>query len=83
MSEEKLTIKVAQIDGIKIDNVDLSETRKDEIFKKLASDPASSYQQNASLKRKAVNFTSRWTRLVPREEKWSSGIRQLTGCETE
>jgi hypothetical protein len=51
MSEEKLAIEVAQIDGIEIDNMDLTKTCKDEAFEKLASDSTGAHHQYTSLEK--------------------------------
>lgn len=67
MSEEKLTIEVAQIDGIKIDDMDLTKPCKDEVFEQLASNPTSTHHQHASLKR-CCQLHVRRARLAPRIE---------------
>jgi hypothetical protein len=41
MSEQKLTVQVAQIDGVEINNMDLSKAGQDQILEQLASDAAS------------------------------------------
>ena len=43
VSEEKLSIQVTQVNGIKINNVDLAEPGHNEVFEELASDAAGAY----------------------------------------
>ena len=40
MTEEELAIEVAEIDGVKIDDVDLTEASEDKILQKLTADAA-------------------------------------------
>jgi hypothetical protein len=49
ITEQKLPVEVAQIDGIQIDNVDLPKAREDEVLEQLAADAACSHHQNARL----------------------------------
>lgn len=49
MSEEELPVKVAEVDGIEIDNVDFAEAAEDEVLEELAADAASAYQEHAGL----------------------------------
>lgn len=37
MSEEELSVEIAQIDGIEIDDVDFSKASKDEVLQQFAS----------------------------------------------
>lgn len=67
MSEEELTIEVAQIDGIKIDDMDLTEACEDEVFEQLASDSTSTHHQYTSLERSYQLHVGR-ARLAPRVE---------------
>ena len=47
--EEKLAIEIAEIDGVKVDNVNLTETSEDNILQQLATDAAGTDHQNARL----------------------------------
>lgn len=47
--EEKLSIQVAQVDGVEVDNVDLAEPSADEILEELTADTAGAHHQHASL----------------------------------
>jgi hypothetical protein len=49
LSEQKLTVQVAQINGVKIDNVNLSEAGQDQILEQLTSDAASADEKNSCL----------------------------------
>ena len=50
MPEEELAIEIAEIDGVEIDNVDLTETCEYEVLEELAPDPSSSYEKYARLR---------------------------------
>lgn len=67
MSEEKLAIEVAQIDGIEIDDMDVTEPCEDEVFEKLASDSTSTNHQYAGLERRRQFHVGR-ARLAPRAD---------------
>jgi hypothetical protein len=67
MSKEKLTIEVAQIDGIEIDDLDLAEACEDKVFEKLTSDSTSTHHQHASLERRCQPHVRR-ARLATRVE---------------
>ncbi len=73
MSEEELPVEVAKIDGIEIDDVDLTEACKDEVLEKLASDPTSAHHQHAGLERKCQLHVGRAS-LAPRAEGKRAGI---------
>lgn len=49
LSEEKLTIQIAQVDCIKIDDVNLSEPGHDKVLEQFASDAASANEEYARL----------------------------------
>ena len=49
MTEKELSIEVAQIDCIKIDDVDLSKTSEYEVFQELTSDSTSTNKKNTGL----------------------------------
>ena len=49
LSEEKLPIQVAEIDGVQIDDVDVAESGQDEVLEQLAADPSGADQQDACL----------------------------------
>jgi hypothetical protein len=44
MSEEKLTVQIAKVYGVKVNDVNLLEARKDKVFQKLAADAASAHK---------------------------------------
>lgn len=52
MSEEELTVEVAQVDCIKVDDVDFAESREDEVFEELAADAAGANKEDARLRKK-------------------------------
>ena len=47
MSEKKLAVQIAEIDGVKVDNVDFPEARQGKILQQLAPNAPGAYQQNA------------------------------------
>lgn len=47
MSKKELTIEVAQINGVKVDDVDFAEPGEDEVFQKLTADAACADKKNA------------------------------------
>lgn len=47
LAEEELPVQVAQIDCVEVDEVDLSETRQDEVLEQLASDAAGADHEHA------------------------------------
>ena len=49
VAEEELAVKVAQIDGVEVNNVDLSEARKGKVLEELASDATGAYHQHTRL----------------------------------
>lgn len=49
VSEEELPIEIAQVDGIEVNDVDFAEAGEDKVLEKFASDPSSTYHENASL----------------------------------
>ena len=49
MSEEELTVEIAQVDSVKINDVDVAEAGHDQIFEEFASYPASTNEENPSL----------------------------------
>lgn len=50
VSKEELAIEIAQIDGVKVNNVDFTEAGEDEILQKLAADTASSDHKDSRLR---------------------------------
>jgi len=50
MSEEKLAIQVAQVDGVKIDDMDFTEACEDEVLQDFAADAASADKEDTRLK---------------------------------
>ena len=49
VTEEKLAIQVREVDCVKIDNVNLPKAGQDEVLEQLATNAASSNQENTSL----------------------------------
>ena len=49
LPKEELAIKIAEIDGIEVDDVNLSVAYENKIFEKFASNSSSPYHQYASL----------------------------------
>ena len=49
VAKQKLAVEVAEIDGVKVDNVDLAKAGEDEVLKQLAADAASPYHEYARL----------------------------------
>ena len=54
--EEKLAIQIAQIDGIKVDNMDFAEAGKEEVFEQFAANPTSSDHKNTRLRETLAMF---------------------------
>jgi hypothetical protein len=50
VSEEELTVEITQVDSIKIDNVNLSETGHDQVFEQFASNAAGANEERSRLK---------------------------------
>ena len=44
MSEQKLAVEIAQVDGVEVNNMDFHESSEDEILKKFATDATCAYQ---------------------------------------
>lgn len=59
MSEEKLTVQIAKVYGVKVNDVNLLEARKDKVFQKLATDAASAHKQHARLEYEQISSISR------------------------
>lgn len=49
-SEEELTIQIAKIDGVKIDDMDFSETGQHKVFEQFASDTAGADKEHSCLR---------------------------------
>lgn len=58
MSEKELTIEVAEIYGVEVDDVDLTEPGKSEVLQKLTSYTAGTHKQYARLQSKVSDI--RW-----------------------
>jgi len=46
MTEEELTIEIAEIDGVQIDDMDLAEASKDEVLEELTPNPSCADHQD-------------------------------------
>jgi hypothetical protein len=49
LAEEELAVQVAEVDGVEVDNVDLSEAGKNEVLEEFASNAAGADHQHARL----------------------------------
>ena len=49
MSKQELTIEIAQINSIEVDDVNFAEAGEDEVFQQLATDAACADKKNARL----------------------------------
>jgi hypothetical protein len=56
LSEEKLTIQIAQVDGVKVDNVDFAEAGEDKVLQQLTADPARADKKNSRLEDEDVSL---------------------------
>ena len=55
LSKEELTIEVAQIDGIEVNDMYFAKAGQDEVLEELTADSACADEENARLRRKCVN----------------------------
>lgn len=51
MSEEELSVEIAEVDCVEINDVNLPEPSEDKVFEKLAADAAGAYEEDARLGR--------------------------------
>lgn len=58
MTEEELTIEIAKIDRIQIDNMYLAEACKDEVLEKLTTNSSCSDHQDSRLKGTGISVVS-------------------------
>mgnify|MGYP007054560320 FL=1 len=49
VSEEELTVQIAQIDRVQVDDVDFAESGEKEVLQQLAADSAGAYEQHTRL----------------------------------
>lgn len=49
VAEKKLAVEIAEVDGVEVDNVDLTKAGEHEVLEQLAADAASSYHEHARL----------------------------------
>ena len=49
VTEEKLSIQIAEVDSIQIDDVNFAEAGEDKVLQKLAANPPSADHQDATL----------------------------------
>lgn len=49
VSEEKLAVEIGEVDSIKIDDVNLAEATKYQVFEELAANAASANHKHSSL----------------------------------
>lgn len=57
LTKKELTIEVADVDGVQINDVDLAEAGEDKILQKLAANSSSADHQDARL----INATISWS----------------------
>lgn len=58
ITEQKLAVEVAQVDGVEVDDVDFAEAGKHDVLEQLAADAASSNHKNARLSQVSNWFVS-------------------------
>lgn len=49
MTEEELSIQIAEVDGVQIYNVNFAESREDKVLKKFAANSSSADHEDAGL----------------------------------
>ena len=49
VTKKKLTIEIAEVDGVQIDNVDLAEAGENKVLQELATNSSGTDHQNAGL----------------------------------
>lgn len=59
MAEEKLSIEIAEVDSVEIDDVDFAKAGEDEVLEQFAADAASADEQDARLERQGKRSASR------------------------
>lgn len=47
IAEQKLAVQVAEVDGVQVNDVDLSKASENQVLEKLAADATGSYHQDA------------------------------------
>lgn len=65
--KEELTIQVAQVDCVQVDNVDFAEAGEEEVLEELAADASGTHQQDAGLKiRGSISISSCRSLVLPK-----------------
>lgn len=47
IAEQKLTVEVAEVDSVEVNDVDFAKAGENKVFEQLAADAASPYHENA------------------------------------
>ena len=62
LTKEELTVEVAEVDSVQINDVDFTEAGKDEILQKLTANSASADHQNTRLMVADISRGEAWMR---------------------
>lgn len=65
VAEEKLTIQIAQIDGIKVNDVNFSKAGQQKVFQQLAADTAGTHKKHTRLSWKEAGRQRKLDTTVP------------------
>lgn len=60
ITEQELAIKIAEVDGVKVDDVDFAEAGEDKVLEQLAANTAGSYHEHARLLPVSDSDIARW-----------------------
>ena len=60
VTKEELTIEVAKVDGVQIDNVDLAEAGENKVLQELATNSSGTDHQNAGLDNVTICRGRKW-----------------------
>ena len=60
VTKKELTIEVAKVDGVQINNVDLAEAGEDKVLQELATDSSGTDHQNAGLDNVTTSRGRKW-----------------------
>lgn len=73
LTEEELTVEVAEVDSVQINNVDLTEASEDKILQKLAANSSGADHQNARLTNATISRDCK--RIGTKQTCWILGYR--------
>lgn len=66
VAKQELAIQVAEIDGVKVDDVDFAKAGENKVLEQFAADAASSYHENARLPLVSILWLKRMlSRVAP------------------